>query len=122
MLRHLRKLPPNAKRKFSAFIAGVITLLIFAAWLLHSAGAFASIYQSGRDQGIAIFSFFNQNVETAYDAYEARFGQAPQTIETEASTTAATTTEESTASTTIIATSTASRGINATTTTTTTKR
>lgn len=70
MLETLRKLPPNAKRRVALVIAGIITLMILASWSLRSSGALTETIDAARGQGIAIFDFFDQNVERVYTAFQ----------------------------------------------------
>ncbi len=91
MLRHLRKLSPEAKRTTSIFLASVLTLVIAGTWLLYSIGVFQTVYSKTREQGIAFFSFIDQNVEVAYNAFGETFKKS---VIIETSTTTATTTEE----------------------------
>lgn len=73
MLKLLRELPPNAKRKLSATVAGVITLFVGAVWFLHTSDFLGKVYQSTAEQGVALFSIFDQNVEIAYVAFNDQF-------------------------------------------------
>lgn len=61
---------PNAKKKVVAVCAGFLTLVILGAWTLHSYGLFASAFESTRGQGVAVFSFLEQNVERAYNSFQ----------------------------------------------------
>ena len=91
MMERLRKMTPETKRKVVGFVAGFLTLLIFAGWLAHSTGLFSSTFKSTRQKGVALFGFVDQNVEKAYDAFQKN---VPKNItELAASTTEATTTE-----------------------------
>lgn len=108
MLEKLRKMPLSAKKKLVAFCAGSITVSIFGGWFLHSKDIFSKAYQSASTQGVALFSFVEQNVQIAHDAFQANMPNmtatsseeiATSTDMIEASTTAETST--STATTTI---------------------
>ena len=70
MLETLRKLSPDAKRKFALAVAGFITLLIFLGWALQSSAIFTRAYDAARSQGIAIFGFFDQNVQEVYTSFK----------------------------------------------------
>ncbi len=95
MIKFLRGLPHEAKRKVAAVVAGTLTVIIFCVWLLHSVGAFQKAYDGTREQGIAIFSFIDQNVEIAYNAFESiKSPTVVQISTTTATSTTATSTEQ----------------------------
>jgi hypothetical protein len=101
MLKFLHSMHPDAKRKLAAILAGLITLCIFAVWLLHSMGTLSRIADTTAKQSGEIYSFLDQNVEIAYNAFHARLD--PLFSNSEATSTATTTdiTATSTATTTI---------------------
>lgn len=70
MLERLRKMSSEAKKKVVALGAGFLTFIILALWLLHSSGLFYGAWQSASAEGVALFSFLDQNVEAAYNAFE----------------------------------------------------
>ena len=63
-------MPLEAKKKLVGFCAGMFTFIIFGAWLVHATGIFSSAYESASAQGVALFSFVEQNVGQAYDAFQ----------------------------------------------------
>lgn len=69
MLEKLRKLTPDAKKKIVKTVAGTITFFVFIGWVLHFSGIFAGAYNSTKSKGATIFSFVEQNVEKAYNAF-----------------------------------------------------
>jgi len=91
MINLLRKLPPHAKRWVAGIVAGIIAVAIFVFWLANSFGFLGAAFDTTRSQGAAIFSFLDQNVEMAYNAFDTEFSKATAGTETEATTTATTT-------------------------------
>ncbi|MES2059433.1 MAG: hypothetical protein V4438_00195 [Patescibacteria group bacterium] len=73
MLSSLRKMSPEAKKKVVGFCASALTLAILALWGVHSLGGFSAAFGKATDQGVALFSFVEQNVAGAYDAFEEKF-------------------------------------------------
>lgn len=70
MLEKLRKMPLSTKKKLVAICAGSITLGIFGGWILQTTSTFSSVFQSASTEGVALFSFVEQNVQNAYDAFQ----------------------------------------------------
>lgn len=94
MLSQLRRLPPDTKKKVALLTAGFVTLLILIGWALKSSAIFVRTYGAAREQGIAIFAFFDQNVEDVYTEFQDKlpdFNSESAIIEPEATTTATTT-------------------------------
>lgn len=98
MLKLLRGLSPEAKKKVVAVIAGVITVFIFIFWLMHFFGIFSKTFETTATQGTLVFDFVEKNVGDAYNAFheltsksESALGVASSSTETmiEASTTEA---------------------------------
>ena len=70
MLERLRKMSPEAKRKVVVFCAGILTFIILALWAVYSFGGFSLAFEKTREQGVAVFSFLDQNVERAYNSFK----------------------------------------------------
>lgn len=87
MLETLRKLPPDAKKKVALLIAGLITLLILIGWALRSSSVFGRTYEAAREQGIAIFAFFDQNVGEVYMAFQEKLPQVEEAVSESGATT-----------------------------------
>lgn len=69
MIRFLRQLPIEMRRKVAMVIAGGISASIFVFWLLHSFGTLGPIFVKTREQSLAAIGFLDQNVEIAYNAF-----------------------------------------------------
>ncbi|MFA6050607.1 MAG: hypothetical protein WC761_05415 [Candidatus Paceibacterota bacterium] len=80
----------HTKRKIAGVIAAIITIIIFAVWLMYSMGTFGKVFNTTKEQGIAVFNFLDQNVEMAYNAFDETY---KGTFKAAISTTTATTTD-----------------------------
>lgn len=69
MLKLLRGLSPESKKKVVAVIAGVITLFIFIFWLVHFLGIFSKAFDTTATQSTVFFDFVEKNVGDAYNAF-----------------------------------------------------
>lgn len=70
MLENLRKMSPEAKKKVVILCASVLTLVVAGTWGMYSYGVFASAFDGAKSQGVAVFSFLEQNVERAYNSFQ----------------------------------------------------
>lgn len=93
MLERLRKMSPEAKRKVVMFCAGILTFIILALWAAYSFGGFSLAFEKTREQGVAVFSFLDQNVEKAYNAFKENMPSFSASSTEETASTMATTTE-----------------------------
>ncbi len=80
MIRHIHKLPLGVRRKIALFIAGFITVLVFAFWINHSFGILESTYSETVSQGASLFGFLDQNVEIAYNAFDERYAKIKREV------------------------------------------
>ena len=69
MLKLLRSLSPESKKKVVAVIAGIITLFIFIFWILHFFGIFSKAFDTTATQSTVFFDFVEKNVGDAYNAF-----------------------------------------------------
>ncbi|HEY4512133.1 MAG TPA: hypothetical protein VJH63_00540 [Candidatus Paceibacterota bacterium] len=69
MLEKLRKLRPDTKKTIVKTVAGTITFFVFIGWALNFSETFSGAYESTKSKGAVVYSFMEQNVEKAYNAF-----------------------------------------------------
>ena len=69
MMKFLRGLSNDTKRKVAAFIAALIAIALLIVWLLYSFGTFGKTIDLTKEQSGEFMSLLDQKVEIAYNAF-----------------------------------------------------
>jgi hypothetical protein len=70
MLKKLRSLSSDAKKKIVVFCAGSMTFLVFIFWISNSFGTFSETFGETKEKGALVYSAIEENVGKVYNAFE----------------------------------------------------
>lgn len=67
MLKKLRSLSPESKKKVVLVVASTLTFFVFVFWIFNFFGVFLNIVSDTATKGASVYNAFEQNIEKVYN-------------------------------------------------------
>lgn len=95
MLKKLRSLSPDAKKKVIILCSGSITFVVFLFWIFNFSAIFSSTWNNTVEKGAAAYGVVEENIGKVYNAFTEIIPENTNVgVDLNASTTSATSTTE----------------------------